>query len=73
MPASLFDPFWSKCNPPKFKNLKILQFPASQAVETDFRDLGWPRNIIVGMAALEDRLFILFLGSENRGVTQFVP
>lgn len=51
----------------------FLPFPASQAVETDFRDLGWPRNIIVGMAAVEDRLFILFLGSENRGVTQFVP
>lgn len=30
------------------------------AVETDFRDLGWPRNIIVGMAAVEDRLFILY-------------
>ena len=42
-------------------------------METDFRDLGWPCNIIVGMAAVEDRLFILFLGSENRGVTQFVP
>eukprot|EP00435_Cladocopium_sp_Y103_P048578 s691_g14.t1 len=31
-----------------------------RAVETDFRDLGWPRNIIVGMAAVEDRLFILY-------------
>lgn len=47
-------------------------FWSSQAVETDFRDLGWPRNIIVGMAAVEDRLFILFLGAENREVTVLV-
>jgi len=33
----------------------------TKAVETDFRDLPWPRNIIVGMAAADDRLFILQL------------
>ena len=47
-------------------------FWSTQAEETDFRDLGWPRNIIVGMAAVEDRLFILFLGAENREVTVLV-
>ncbi|CAJ1398317.1 unnamed protein product [Effrenium voratum] len=29
-------------------------------VETNYRDLPWPRNIIVGMAATENRLFILY-------------
>jgi len=53
-------PLWAVTVLRRKRSLRFELRVKNLAVETDFRDLPWPRNIIVGMAAADDRLFILY-------------
>eukprot|EP00913_Durusdinium_trenchii_P007853 g7370.t1 len=60
-------PLWAVSLVRRQRSLRFeLRVTHLDTVETNLRDLPWPRNIIVGMAGSRDRLLILPLGGPDR-------